>query len=72
MQLVSIAGLVGHYVAVDRNEPALEVGEYLSLPDDRVFKYQARIPRDVVILVDPDSVPEGARVVEYMRYSPNI
>jgi hypothetical protein len=66
--LVKINGLLGFYEPVDKKAEPIKVGEYLRLPDGRVFLFEARNPKFKFVQMNAD--PSGGyRIVEFQKFS---
>ena len=67
---VGIKGLSGTYLPADEKADHILVGEYLKLPNGKIFLYKSDNPNELVE-VEPAEVVEGKRVIPFKRYSPN-
>lgn len=64
--LVKFKGLPGLYEPIEQKEKPIKVGDYLRLPDGRVFLFKTRTPYEFVQMnTEP---PEDARIHEFRRY----
>ncbi|HSV95201.1 MAG TPA: hypothetical protein VLH94_04520 [Spirochaetia bacterium] len=64
--MVRIKNERGSFVPEDKDAEQIQPGDFLKVPSGRIYLYKSDSPCEIV-LVSPEDVPEGARVVNFRK-----